>query len=143
MAWITDNALADAVAARLQTTRANQESVSPHWTTIIGQANTEAYQTIRTVLLDRGYSVANIDAWDRRVEWNTKLGVCIALENGAAGRDYPMEAIDRICKCREDLLTVAVVVDDVVVDPEGGSSRVGTGDMDTSGDTFVFDDMVL
>lgn len=142
-AWLTDALLGDAVAARLQTTRANQESASPHWTTIISEANNEAYYHIRSVLLDRGYSIANIDAWDRRVEFNKKLGVCIAFENGAAGRDYPLEAVDRICKCREDLLTVAIVVSDEVVDPESGSARVSTGDMNTANDVFVYDDMTL
>lgn len=143
MAWITDTVLGEAVAFRLGTTRTALLADSTYWTTIITDANTEAYNAIRTKLLDRGYSVANIDAWDRRVEFNTKLGVCIALENGAASKNYPLEAVDRICKCREELENVAIVVDDVVVDPESGNSRVGYGDVDTGADVFVQEDMVL
>lgn len=137
--WLSDNDLGDTVAARLGTTRTSLAADSAYWTTIISEANTEAYNYIRTKLLDRGYSVANIDAWDRRVEFNKKLGVCIAFENGAASKNYPLEAVDRICKCREELETVAIVVDDEVVSPESGGARVSYGDVDDGSDTFTSD----
>ena len=143
MAWITDDDLGDAVAARLQTTRAQLASDSAYWTTIVSDANTEAYQYIRTKLLARGYSIENIDGWDRREEFNKKLGVCIALENGAAAKNYPLDAVDRICKCREELETVAIVVDDAVVTSESSGARVSSGPVDPSGDTFIYDDMQL
>ena len=138
MPYITDAALLSAVAVRLGTTPDILVSGQPGITDIIADANNEAHAQILSVMVGRGYEVSVTDAWDRREEFNRKLGVCIALENGAVTREVDFEAIDRICKCREELLTVLVLVDGEI--PEtGGTPNVSHGDLSHPDDVFTED----
>lgn len=143
MAYITDTVLRTALAKRIGTTLSWLDTSSPHFDQLVTEANEQAYQTILTVLLGAGYEKATIDTWDRREEFNRRLGVCFALREGALLNEGQLAALEHVCKCEEELKTITVTVNGEIVEPDGGNPVVGTGDMANANDVFVFDEMEL
>jgi hypothetical protein len=141
MAFITAAVLEDAVLVRLG--QAATATPATSVTAVITDAVDEAYQEIVTVLTERGYTAAQIAAWDRGAEFNRKIGVCLSLTNIGVNHEVDEQRLDRICKCREELLTVSVLVSGVLVEPSSDAADFGHGTMSTTTDTFVFDDMEL
>jgi hypothetical protein len=136
VAYISDATLKTAVAKRLGTTTTETDTAMSHLESIVSDANEQAYNTILSVMLGQGYVKATIDQWDRRVEFNRRLGVCIAFRELALGKDYDLTALDQVCKCEEELKTVTITVDGVIVAPDGSGTSVTHGTMDTDDDVF-------
>lgn len=130
MPWITDATLKTAVSGALG--YASSSALASHWDNIVPWANRQAYQTIRAVLLARGFTADQIDDWDAVDDWNERIGVCLAIKRGAMrGEQYDTAAAIQDCKdATEELKTVPIVIDGEVV----RSSRVSFGDMDTAAD---------
>ena len=141
MAFITSATLEDAVMARLGS--ASTATPRSGLSTIITDCVEDAYQEIVTVLTDRGYTAAQIAGWDRGAEFNRKIGVCLVLANEGLNHEIDEQRLDRVCKCREELLTIAILVDGVLIEPSSTGAGFGRGEMGTATDTFVFDDMEL
>lgn len=141
MAFITAATLEDAVLVRLG--QAATATPASSITAVITDAVDEAYQEIVTVLTERGYTAAQIAAWDRGAEYNRKIGVCLSLTNIGVNHEIDEARLDRICKCREELLTISILVDGELVEPDTAAADVGHGTMNTTTDIFVFDDMTL
>lgn len=141
--YITDADLKTALAARLKrSSTTNMTTDSPHWDVLITQANQQAYDTILTELLGRGYTQANIDGWDRRVEFNRRLAICTLFREGTAVDAVAQDAIDRICKCEEELKEIQIMVDGVIVTPASGSGNIRHGELDSVNDRFQRDTSV-
>lgn len=140
MAYITDEYLLGKVAARLGTTVELLTDEAEQWIDIVADANVEAYNAIRTALVARGYDAETADLWDRREEFNRKLGLCFALRDGALTREYDSKALDRLCNCEEALETVPILINGVEAEVESGEGSIGYGDMsrddDVMGDDF-------
>lgn len=141
MAFITAAQLEDAVLVRLGQSATTTPPTS--LTAVVTDSVEDAYQEILTVLTGRGYTAAQIAGWDRGAEYNRKIGVCLSLTNLGVNHEVDEQRLDRVCKCREELNEVLILVDGVLVEPSGDSAAVGHGTMDTATDTFVFDDMTL
>jgi hypothetical protein len=136
MPWITDAVLKKAVASALG--QAGNADLASHWDAIIGWANRQAYRDIRAALIGRGFTSDQIDDWEAREEWNERLGVCSAIKRAAMrGEDVNVQAAIDDCKeAREELKTVPVVVDGVLL----SSGRVSYGEFDTDSDRFQLDE---
>lgn len=136
MAWLTDTELKAAVAGALG--QAGPADLASHWDKIVPWANRQAYQTIRAVLIGRGFTDDQVDDWDAREEWNERLGVCLAIKRAAMrGEAVNLQAATDDCKeAREELLAVPVVVDGELL----SSGRVSRGDETTTGDRFQLDE---
>jgi hypothetical protein len=137
--YITNADLLVAVANRLGVRAADLIATNPQWEEIVATANAEAYQEIRSVLVGRGYTVEQVDAWDRRAEFNRKVAVCHALVEGALLRQMDGEALDRVCKCREELADVVLLVDGEAPELELDKSNITAGDLANPGDVFTAD----
>jgi hypothetical protein len=140
MAYITNTELLTAVADRVKVT--NPDELPAWWaSTVVPQAVTAGYQDILGALLNRGFSKAQVDAWDRRVEFNFSQSLYWALVNGGAAADVAqpdaLKALDR----REELKTVLVFVSGVWVQPPAGNpGLVTTAGPNLSGGVFGWPD---
>lgn len=136
MAFITDAVLKKAVASSLG--QAGNADLASHWDAIVSWANRQAYRDIRAVLIGRGFTGDQIEDWEAAEEWNERIGVCLAIKRAAMrGEDVNLQAAIDDCKeAKEELKTVPVVVDGVLL----SSTRVSYGDEDTSGDRFQLDE---
>jgi hypothetical protein len=135
--YITDDALLNAVAARVGYT-ADKITAESHLPAIVSDANISAYQTIRSKLMGRGYSASTIDTWERAAEFNRRIGICHTLTEWALTKEFDSNALDRLCKCEEELDTVILVEADDDT-PEISQANVTYGDMGTTDDRFSLD----
>lgn len=112
MAWITDEQLLAAVAARMSTTPAKATEMGPHLAVIITEAVESSYQFIRAVMIGRGYSAGQLENWDARVAWSKLVGCCHVFRALAVNKQS-MPATDPVngaCKCEKDLETTPVLI---------------------------------
>lgn len=139
MPYITDAVLASAVAA--SQTLASAASLPAYFNAIIPTANLFAYNRIRNVLFDRGYTAAQLDLWDERTNWNEAVGVTVAFWKASKGDEDRGEAFRReYVQQMEDLVKTRIVIAGVITDPAGSMGRVGHGDFATSTDLHSMDD---
>lgn len=112
-------ALADLLKQNVDNLLAN----APYWQDIVPDAQVSAYNEIVSHLVNRGFTIDQINAWDRGAEFELSLMKFWALVNGGAAQSYDdkfIKALDR----RKDLDTVAVFVGGVFVSP--GQTQAGT-----------------
>lgn len=136
MPYITDATLKAAVAGSLGVD--GPTALPAHWDKIVPWANRDAYQRIRAYMMGRGYTAAQVDAWEARAEFNERLGVCTAIKRAAMrGEDVNVQAAIEECKeVVEELKTIPVVLEDALAT----SGRVSFGDVDTGEDRFTLDE---
>ncbi len=79
--FITDAVLNNAVCDEIQKARG---TLTVFWPGIITQANVWAYNEIAARLVARGFTLAQVTAWDRGAEFQTDLGVWKAISDNAA-----------------------------------------------------------
>lgn len=134
MPYITDAELKDRLAAFLKTSPANLKG---YWDTIIPGANQAAHDDITGALILRGYTQAQIDTWDRRVEFAKMIGLYWCLVNGTGAHDYAFETI-KLLDRRGDLKTVALHSGGVHDDPDrnGETGLAVYGTLDDEDDTY-------
>lgn len=134
--YITDADLQVVVASRLNSTWDKIVSNAPNFVDIVHDANQDAYYEIRTKLINRGFTAAIIDTWDRRIEFNRKVALCFALREGGVIREVATDMIDRVCECLEQLDEIPIMVSDIEQFPTT-SGRISYGDL-TRPDEDVF-----
>lgn len=121
-------------------TQIGVDEMDPRWAGIIPPAVGRAWQTIQTALLNKGYTLAQMDAWDFRRSHNLDLATVKSLINGGSLTGYDLEPLMQ----RERLLLdeikslPALSVNGVLVFPaattaDGGGLVVSGGDMDQCG----------
>lgn len=131
----TSTTVQNAVAARLHK---NYSDLPSFWAQLISDCQTRAYNEIVSRLAARGFSAAQIAAWDRGAEFELSLTAFWAITDGAGlegADDKFLAKLDR----REELDTVAVTSGGTFSDPAGTAGLPSTGSYDTSTDMFVFD----
>lgn len=127
MAWITDADAKASVASVLKF--ASAASLPSHWALQVAEANEEAYQYIRRVLVGRGFTAAQLDLWDERRVYNRRVMLCTLFETGGLPDDYNGVSLDRVCKAREELATCNVLIAGEQAAPGSSSGlNVGYGD---------------
>lgn len=138
MPYTTDTDIRDSVAGALGLGAGT--SLPTHWTArLITVANNRGYYTLRSVMLARGYSEAQIAAWERATDWNDRLGVLFAfLEARKSGAQIGGNLDQELENALAELKGDAVVVAGVVVEPAGAAPGViGFGDDATAIDRFI------
>lgn len=127
--WLTDNALADAVASVLQ--RGSAADLEQFWVEErVPRANIRAGNLIVARLRARGFSVGTIDAWDDRESYNRSLGLYFALTDGGLPFGMLPESV-KLYDTRSELDKLLVTVGGEPVSPgsptDYGAFAVGHG----------------
>lgn len=135
--FIEDTEIAAEVAA-IHRIAANAAPAS--WAVIITNANKSAYREIIRVLSGRGFTNAQILAWDDGPDFNRNLGVCAAMRKIGLPENQESMSLREICKAKDELKLADVLVDDVIVSPESTTGKnVTYGNYSTTNDTFTMD----
>lgn len=126
MAYITASQLQAALASFLKIREAD---LPDYWQPLSSQAANFARQEIVGRLLRRGFTEAQVDAWDRDFEFSRDLGLWKAVVLGGAYTGFDanvLKALDR----RRELDEVLVFISGVWVKPTGDQpSLAATGPM--------------
>jgi hypothetical protein len=137
--YITNPNLSTAVAAA--NTQGSAASLPAQWNSIVPSANIFAYNRIRSVLFNRGFTPAQVDAWDERESWNEQVGVCVAFWRASKSDEDRGEPFRREFEAlMEELKEMAIVIDGVIVNPTGSGTRISFGDFDTTSDIHTMED---
>lgn len=131
MAFITDTQLKTLVAAALKKPTADLDAVD-YWPVIITECNAAAYNEIVSRLAARGFTTAQIAAWDRGAEFEKRIGLYWALVEGGCLDAFDDKFIERLKTYLDWLDTVAVTNSGELV----ASKDCNTGAVNTSGDYF-------
>lgn len=139
MAFITDDELKAVVAPG--NVLGSPDSLPSHWDAIIPRANRWAYNRLRSILFNRGFTAAQFAAWDDGPDWNEQLGSCYAFWMAAKSDEDRGEPYRREYEqLLEDLSTLMLVIDGEPVNPEGAGTRISTGEYDDTSDIHTIDD---
>lgn len=101
--------------------------VEARYDSILLQSIDEGHQEIVSALTGRGYTVAQIDTWDRRARFNVDLALFWSLTKGVINQ-LPFETIKQLDR-RKELETLIPTVDGVPIpiDPEAILGGIGFG----------------
>lgn len=137
--FITDAALKTAIAAG--NAQASSSANPDHLNDAAAAANVAAYNRIRSVLFNRGFTAAEIAAWDEREDWNTRVGVVMAFWAVSKGDEDRGEPFRREYESlMEELKDTAIIVNGDILQPSGGGTRVSYGSFTTTEDIHTMDD---
>lgn len=131
MSFVTDGELKQAIADELKKAVGD---LSTYWDRLATRGNAFAYNEIVGTLVNRGYTKAVIDTWDRGEEFQIDLGIWWCLTRGAGLEGFDSSYIGMYDR-RQELLTIIVFVSGSPVYPTlGGMGLVTTsGPMDDTG----------
>jgi hypothetical protein len=124
------------LCAQIQATL-SLDAVDANWKRIAAAANRAAYADIVRAFAARGYSRAQIDAWEDAAAYQADQALFWALVRGGATKDYDSRLLKELDR-REDLKTVGITTGGVLVAP--ALSATGAGAMDTTADLFSLGD---
>lgn len=113
-----------------------QTPLDAFWSTLVAQAQTRAYNEIQMRLLERGYTAAQISAWDRGAEFELDIAVWWCLTQGAGLSAADLKGVDRFDR-REELRSVSVSNAGVLINP-GALGRIGFGLQSDDQNVFRF-----
>jgi hypothetical protein len=107
------------------------------WTALITSSHTAAYGEIRRRLTARGYSAAQIAAWDDGAEFELAISIFWCLKKGQGKDDENAKSATPYDR-RLELNTVQVTINGIWT-PPANALVITTGEMDTSEDLFALD----
>jgi hypothetical protein len=125
MAFITAQQLASAIALRMG--HGDSANMPAHWVGTAEDCVESAYNAIVATLAGRRFSPAQIAAWDRGAEYNRRIGLCHAFREASLQGENVPGLMQQICAVEDELKTVPVTIDGVLVAPAGGG-RITTGE---------------
>jgi hypothetical protein len=137
MPYITDAQLKQAVKDRLGL--AADQPLASRWDSIIADANQAGWQDIVNHLRARGYTQAQVDAWDSRAVFNRDQGLFWALTNGAGLHGFDDRYIGKLDR-RAELDGLVILIVGVATAPgdTAGEGQVKSGALKTDADLFFF-----
>ncbi len=131
--FLSDAQIKAQIAAHLSQAEADLDDVK--WGPIIQQAHQAAYRAIRGALLLRGFTQAQVDAFDDGAFYERTLSLFFAGISGSFGEAYDLTAI-KAMDLRRDLEGCQVFISGEWVRPGTGAAgpgTVNTGQQRTSG----------
>lgn len=130
MAWIDSTAMAKAVRSVLG--MGPNELLAQHWTEPIDAAIETAKGKIRSALASRGFTLAQIEAWDDLASYHRRVAICTAFREGGIGKAYDSLHLGEYCKAVGELATVGVTINGVIIKPAGTAGTSSFGEYDDS-----------
>lgn len=128
----------DDIAALLKL--ATRSDLPSFWTTIVDRVQLAAYQEIVGALINRGFTAAVIDTWDRGAEFEREIALYFACTSPQGVGSFDVNAL-KIYDRRPELKNVQVFVDGVPVAPTDGTNateQIGYGTRDEGSGVFNF-----
>lgn len=120
---ITDAQLKDRLASLLSKNGAALNA--DKWDVIVSDSNRSAYWDIVSRLMNRGYTKAQVDAWDRLAEYTIDIGLYWCAIKGGGLEGYDDKFISKLDRRKE--------LDEVFVTEAGVEAAIDEGDIGVGG----------
>jgi hypothetical protein len=123
MALLTDADIKAAVAAALK--KASADDLPAYWDEIVEAAHVSGWQDVLEALLRRGFTAAQVEAWDRAAEFERKQSLYHALLNGGGLESFDLTGV-RLYDQSKKLEVIQVYIGGVYTTPANGTAGPGT-----------------
>jgi hypothetical protein len=134
MAFTSTAILATRLANHLKLAGGSAD-LADFWTNIISDSLNSAYLDIVSALMARGYTKAQVDAWDRGSEFETDIGLYWCLVKGAGLHGYDSTYI-KLLDRRKELETVLLLDGSSLLETSTETGTPGYGNLDDTNDQF-------
>lgn len=122
--FTTDAVIKSDVAAALKL--ASVSDLPDWWDDVIERCHTAAYQEIVGAMLGRGFTKAQVDAWDRGVEFERTLALYFVFTSPQGAGNFDIQAV-KLWDRREDLQTTLIYASGSWTSPGESPGTVGIG----------------
>lgn len=130
--WITNDELKQRVAAMLN--RSSVTELESFWDVHVSDGNDDAVVDIMKILLGKGFTSSQVDAWDNRVTYNRDIALYHAFTKRGINSDIPQDKIDKMDRRQELLDAAGLMIAGEIVSPGAASyAGVDSGQIDESG----------
>ena len=136
---VTDDSVLSSLANLLKVAVAD---LPDYWSAVVTESHTAAVQELYGRLLRRGFTKAQIDAWDRAAEFERDLALYWSMTRGGAYSGFNLETV-RALDRRKELDYVQMFVAGKWVQPAEGASgpgTIGVGGPDSQDSIFEWPD---
>ena len=99
----------------------DEGTMPAYWDDTVAEAATFAYNEVRGVLESRGFSLTDVQNWDRLLEVTRDLGLWRSIVMGGAYGKFDPEVIKALDR-RQELHTILVAVNDQYLKPASGEA---------------------
>jgi len=135
VAYVTDAEVKTYFAAHLGLL--SEDDTDAKYDVLIPRANSAAYNLIRGKLLQRGFTAAQVAAWDQGAEFNLDLACCYLMRTAAQTTESDLWQ-QKFCR-KDELEDIPVMIDGEIIDPTTSTGSIGYGDMSRTDDEFSRD----
>lgn len=122
--FTTDAVVKSDIAAALKLTTV--DDLPAWWDDVISRCHLSAYQEIVGQLLARGFTKAQVDAWDRGAEYERHLSLYFAFTSPQGAGAFDIAAV-KLWDRREDLQTAMVYASGAWTNPAESPGTIGSG----------------
>jgi hypothetical protein len=120
--WIDDTVILKAIAGRLSKAVADLEP--DIYLALAHKANLDATADLATIMLDLGYTPAQLDSWDYVAVYAERLAIYFAFNTPPLNE--PGVTAEKSLDCRDQLRKLtSIIIGGVAVAPAIGASAVG------------------
>lgn len=123
--WYTLAELKQDVADILK--ESSVDNLQPYWTLQCTKALNTAYGDIAQILRGRGYTAAQLDAWDFRAEYNRQQALFWLFTETSLGIGYDDKEINKMDRREELREDTALLINGEPEKPAGDSDTSGVG----------------
>ncbi len=123
--WYTLEELMQAVADRLK--ESSVDGLEPYWERTCADAIQTGYGDVVRILLGKGYTMAQLDAWDDRRDFTRQQSLFWLMTESSLGSGYDDKEIDKLDRRKELTEAVTIQINGEAVAPASTSGAGGVG----------------
>ena len=102
-------------------------TLEAYWTRLVEKARQTGYADLTEILLGRGYTIGQLDAWDNREVYNRQQSLFWLLTETSWGIGYDDKEINKLDRRPQLLKAATIMVNGVPVAPAGTDASGGIG----------------
>jgi len=122
--FLTDAQILQSIADCLQLA-GGTAALPPYWTNIVARQHIFAYQTIVAAMVNRGFTLTQIQQWDMGPYYEQQLSEYFVFTDSASTHRLDTEIL-KLRDIREDLKTVVFTIGGGFVQPGASGDEPGT-----------------
>jgi hypothetical protein len=134
--WVSEVDVKQAVA---DTIKKDVSALAAYWDRIVSRSVNRAYTDLRNFLIGRGFTAAQLDAWDDNRQYNLDQALYFSYVEGAGPEDQTdrdMRRFDRVSALMKEEDPLTLMISGVLQGPGAGegSTSIGGGSITQAAD---------
>lgn len=106
---------------------ADDQNLEAYWSRLIEKARQTAYSDLIDILIGRGYTIAQLDAWDSREVYNRQQALFWLYTETSLGMGYDDKEINKLNRAEQLRKATTIMINGVAVKPDAPAANGGIG----------------